>query len=274
MSLPNVTFTNNLGTLSFQRCLLSVTDSWEYNGRVVRHVKSIGVDGYIQQGGVGEGYQGIITNTGKDGARFGDQGSLQLPWTTLNSIRLVDFDLPPGPWINMTPVRATFADDFPDLNSYTITFFGLTVYNPRITLPIAIRGLHDDYPQMRMTNGQFLFGDPLNGVFRNRSSQKNMELVLSGSVRVIDNQLPTNLMQTLIQRTNMSPPAPGPVVFNQLPTGYPRVFNLGDAIPEIARDMNLAHVFITGASFTWHVEEQMFDLNVQLMCPPQIITRS
>jgi hypothetical protein len=269
MSLPDVSFTNNLGTLTFARCLIGVTDNWEFDGRVARHVKSISIDGHIERNGVGEGFQELLTDRTTFGKRYGGLGTLTLPWTNLSNIRFQDLGFPTNTWIDFVPVQATFADEWPDFNSYTLSFFGLTIYNPRLVFPIPMRGLRDEYALMPQKYGVgFQLNDPRVGVFRNRSGQRNMDITLSGTIQVNDNILPANLQAILTQRVNMGLPNTFTYI---LPTGYPCPFNLGDAIPELTKDMNLAQVFVVGSQVVWHIEEQTAQVTIQMMCPPQVI---
>jgi hypothetical protein len=267
MSLPNVSFTNNLGTIQFVRCLLGITDSWEYNGRVARHVKSISVQGHVLQGGIGEQFTGIITNRSVVGQRYGDIGTLTLPWTTLTNIRLTDLSFPDNVWLDYVPVEATFADDYPDGNQYTITLFGFTVYNPRIQLPIPDRQLRDEYPLQPLLYTVPAVGNPRYGVFRTRAGQKNMEITITGSIRITDVKLPPYLIDKLTQRANTTISTMNALI----PTGYPNTFNLGDAIPEIRNDLNYAHCMVIGSQIQWNVEQQMAMITVQMLCPPQTV---
>lgn len=272
MSLPDVQFQNNIGSIFFKHCLIGVTDGWEMNGRVIKHVKSISIDGHILRGKSAEGIEGLITSTSTQGKRYGSDGTLTLPWTVLSNVRMTDMSIPVSNYIDWVPVQAVFADDFPDSNLYTMSFFGFTLYNPRLSVPLPNRGLRDDYPHMPWSDLGFLPNDPRNGVFRNRAGAKNMDISLTGTMRIDDAKFPPALLSTLTQRNGLTINN-GTILQIQnftLPAGVPRTFNLGDAIPEITKDMNLAHVFVTRSTLIWRVEEQTAQVSIGMMCPPQL----
>ena len=136
--LPDITFTNNLGSISFQRCLVGVIDNWVWNGSAVKHSKQVHISGHVQQqiGGTSEGLENALTT---NGGNRGQMGSLLLPWTTLTNVKLMEISYPTDVWIEIVPVTATFQDDRPDNNIYTIHFFGYELHNPRISMPIPFR---------------------------------------------------------------------------------------------------------------------------------------
>jgi hypothetical protein len=272
MSLPDVSFTNNLGTITFKRCLLGVTDSWAYDGRAVKRVKTVSVDGHIMRGGAGEDLEGVLTDPRLTARHYGEAGTLTLPWTTISNVRINGLDIPTGQWIDFVPVTATFTDDAPLDNVYFWTFFGVELYGPRLSLPLSIRPLLDEYPQMPLVPvGGWNPINPRAGAFRIRGGTKNMALGLTGSIRTPGAKLPTGLLTTLSQRCGFGATGtPPPGIY----AGFPQPFNLGDAIPQIKDDMNLAHVIVGGGQLRWDVEMEMAEVSLQLLCPPQIPGRA
>jgi hypothetical protein len=269
MALPDVSFTNNLGTITFKRCIIGVTDSWEWAGRGVKHVKSISISGQVKQGGTDEKLDGILTQRGTPAKNVGDTGTLTLPWTTINHVKLAGIEWSESKWTDFTPVDCQFIDDTPYNNRYTWTLFGQTLFNPRITIPVASRPLLDDYPQMRWAAG-FIAGDPRSGCFTLRGNEKNMDFSVSGTIRVTDVALPTNLLNTLQMRVGQQTVLRGTLNAG----GYPVPFNLGEAIPELRDDLNLAHCIVIGGQLQWYVEQQQASINLSLLAPPQKLVRT
>ncbi len=263
--LPDVTFTNNLGSITFKRCLVGVTDSWEWAGRGVRHVKSVTISAHVQRNGTGEKLDGILTSRTEDGRKAGGLGVLTLPWTSLSNMKVVSLDWQEGTWIDYVPVTATFVDDTPYNNRYTFTLLGYTLYNPRITLPIPSQPIIDEFPQMPWTRSTARPYGPRAGTFRTRASERNMDVVVSGTIRTPDGQLPENLVQNLTMRAGWN----NPLVNPGMAGGYPQPFNLGDAIPEVKDDLNLAHCIVTGGQIAWFVERDQARIDLQVLCPPQ-----
>lgn len=271
MALPDVGFTNNLGTVTFKRCTLGVTDSWEWAGRGVKHVKSISVSGTVKQGGDGEKLDGILTQRGVAGKQAGDTGTLTLPWTTLTNVKLVGLRWGEGTWIDFVPVECTFVDETPYNNRYTFTLFGQTLYNPSVRVPVPTRPIIDEYPQQKLfPPGAFSPTDPRSGVYRTRAGERNMDVSLSGTIKVVDVALPTNFLQHLQMRSGFPMAISGPA----MPGGHPQPFSLGDAVPELRDDLNLAHCIVVGGQVMWYVEQQQARVDLQLLAPPQKLGRS
>lgn len=266
---PDVSFTNNLGSITFKRCLIAVTDSWQYSGRGSRHVKSISIDGHVKREEAGEKFHEILTRPWELNKHRGETGSLTLPWTTLQDIQIVDLSVGAGVWGEYIPFTATFADDRPENNRYTISFFGLTLFNPRISLPVAVRPVVDDMPRMPWMYSWNPM-HPRTGVMRRRGGARNMEVSITGTIRASNGNLPDGLFSTLIRRAGIDFIPTG---FN-VPAGWPAPFNLGDAIPEIKDDTNLAHCIVVGGQVQWAVERNVAQVALNIMCPPQVPDRT
>jgi len=266
LSLPDVSFTNNLGTVTFKRCLLEIGDSWQWNGRAVVHGKRIGIQGMITRD-VAERISGTITDPKTDGRSTGYRGVLTLPWTTLSNIRLESLEQSEGGWQSMAPTSAVFVDDLPSNNIYLFTFFGLPLYKPKLSLPIPAKRTTDTYTQMPFApQGDVAADNPFYGPIRFRTGYEVMDITLSGKLRVPTGLLPTDIIGTLQQRT-------GVTVSNNsladLPEGYPVVFRLGDAIPELMGKLAISSVFVRRAQIQWDVEKLLADITIQMTTQPQ-----
>jgi hypothetical protein len=268
MALPDISWTNNLGTISFRRALLSVADAWQWAGRGVVTTKQIQVDGHVKQDFITpEGNEAVLNGPVLDKMR-GTRGTLVLPWASIPNVKLTGLDYPVGVWLDYQPVSATFADDHPAGAAYTLTYFGLPLLNPRIGQPIPARPLRDEYLQMpRQPIGQVFLPSSAAGVMRTKGGHKLMAISITGAISVPNGVLPTNLIETLIHRASMTPDSLDPNV----PAGYPAPFNLGDAIPELASDLNFANCIVAESRFSWKVEQNVVQVSLSLLSQPQLV---
>jgi len=169
MSGPTVKFENNLGTIEFQRCLIGIGDAWKWDGGRAVHSKTIEVDGHLSQ--ADEGIEGCLSRRGS-GQYHGEPGTLTLPWTIMEGIKLQEISDGDGVWVDMVPLRASFLDDNPDDHLYTLHFFDLELHNPRLKVGLPSRAIQDDPLQMPLMHGLLI--DPTNaryGAMRTRQKQ-------------------------------------------------------------------------------------------------------
>lgn len=273
--MATVTFTNNLGTIQFERCLLSIMDQWQWTGGAVARTKGINVvQGWVTR--ADPSFETVLTD--KTASR-GDLGTLALPWTTLTGIQLDDFSMGDGKWDVMTPAAASFLDINPDNNIYTFHFFGVELHNPKFSFTPAARDMRDDYPQMPLV----MYGsvDEANlkfGAMRTHLNEGMMTLTLQGAMAVKNAALPNGFEAVLAQRVgttgaaNYTDPPVDVTNYASLPVGYPSVFKLGDAISELNNGMSLATVFVRDASIGWQVEQGIAEIVINMLCQPQLIT--
>jgi hypothetical protein len=267
MAHPDVSFTNNLGTVTFKRCLVGVADNFEFNGRSLRKTKTITVEGYLMQDSNDpEYFHEVLTTNGLAGKTKGEPGTLVLPWAELTNIKLSNFDMPEGVWAYFQPITAVFVDDKPIDNIYHLTFFGVKLLNPRFSTSFPSFRLNDEYPQMTMQKGlSYNFNTVGAGVMRTKAPPGCMEIQLTGSIACPDGKLPDNWKETLMQRANTSVDT----VTTLVPSGYPRPFQMADAVPELATRMPLTHVIVVGGRLSWRVEHGIALVTINMLCQPQ-----
>lgn len=150
MADDDVQFSNNLGTISFKRFLVSVEDQYDWDGSRVVHQKQISLQGFIDITDSSELLDAILTPTA---TMTGQRGTLTMPWALINNVKLASIEYPEDIDINMVPVTATFIDEQPAGQDYTIDWFGYTLHNPRIGVSIPTRECRDDYPHMPVNWG-------------------------------------------------------------------------------------------------------------------------
>lgn len=262
MAMPDVSFTNNLGTLTFKRCLLDVADEWQWDGRRVVHRKRVGVEAFIKRD-ESERIEGVCT-TGT--AQYGRRGTLTLPWTVLKDVRLEGVDVPPNQWTELLPVSASFVDDLPSNNLYTLHFFGLELHNPRLAIPIPVKATTDNYLQNPFDpKGAVDASNPWYGPIRYRAGFSMMAISLSGTMLLPGGELPQDLVEKLQQRVGVGSTGNG----GDLPDGYPNVFSLGEAIPELKSSLSMTNVFVARAQVNWSVSRQSARVMVTMAAQPQ-----
>src|ERR1035437_5003175 len=265
MAFPDISFTNNVGVITFKRCLVDVSDEWQWNGRAVVRRKRITIDGRINRDKA-EALEGMQTQR-DDGPSKGLRGTLTLPWTVLDKIKIESINMEMGGWQDMVKVQASFLDDLPTTNIYTLSFFGLTLENPRLALPIPAKNTYDYYTQMPITLPSGASGvigptNPFYAPIRFRTGYGMMNISLSGSLSLPDGPLPTDLIEKLTKRMGVGDGAEGDS--GNLPDGFPCIFKLGEAIPELAGDIAMTSVFVAGGQIAWAVEKQIARITLRM----------
>lgn len=298
----SVSFSNNIGELVFQQCLIGIDDQYQWNGSVVDHNKVITVTGYLyRQDSVidSEMFEDILDNTLDSTGTFysalrAKAGDLVLPWVTLSNIKLQDISIGDNSWIDAVEVQATFLDDTPDDNRYTISFFDLTVHHPQILLPIPQRQIIDRFvtmPRIDSADSPNTFTDDVAfGPIRSRMTHLMMEIGIAGTILIeeipgLDNDvvvppivLPNHhiekriayLTDILAQRRSSSYATvgdPGSGASGLI--GYPRVFDMVDVMPEIAPELPIRKMFVAESSANWDVEQGTVSINVLMLTQPQ-----
>lgn len=267
MALPDVSFTNNLGTVAFKRCLIGLFDSWEWDGRSVNRTKSISIDGHLRRGDFvhdPEGWEGVLTA----GGAAGQTGSLTLPWTVLEEVRIDSISTPVGEWIDYTPFSAQFTDREPSRNRYTLNFFDLELHNPRLSLPLASRRVHDEYGQFPADLSSLLGNDIRPEALRYRSGFRTMRLTLEGSIILNSPALPDGLLEQLAMQTGSSITFQG-LPSSDLPVGYPQPFTLQQACPQLGADVDFGGLILESTTVDWAVEQDVARLSFAMHAQPQ-----
>ena len=268
-TLPDVSFTNNLGTVTFQSCLLQFNEDMAWSGRSVKLTKEISVSATVMYtDAASQRLDAVLTDPTSGPGSFGEGGTLTLPWTVLTNVKLMGLTTAEGNWGGAQKVTATFVDDQPSSNTYTVHWFGMELHNPRVGVELPQRVLNDDYTQMSYQ----MFGlyDPSgfgNSVFRTKSAPSMISLSLGGTMFLDDGLMPDNWLSVLVQRANMDAAS---FTFT-VPTGWPRSFPMSEACPEIAIAMPLTQIIGAGGTVIWNVEDASAELSVQLLCQPQYL---
>lgn len=267
MALPDVSFTNNLGTVTFKRSQVSVGDAYQWDGRTVNHRKQVQVDAWVSRD-VTERLSGVLRPLL---GPLGQRGLLTVPWTALQDMRLESLVCEPGGWQDLVQVSATFSDDRPANNLYKVTFFGLELYHPKLSLPIPSKSTNDYYAQVPLGplpgGGEIASDNAFIGPIRFRTGYAMMQMVFSGVLRLEAGTLPADLVAKLSKRMGVTGGETGDIA--DLPPGYPCVFKLGEAIPELAGSLTLNGVFVAGGRIMWDVEKNQARVQLSLLAQPQ-----
>lgn len=271
MNLDVAGFKNDVGELKLHRFLMTTTDMFNYDGRSVTRTRRVAIEGFVKRGDTaftGEGPEDILSERFGQ-VKMGGPGTLTLPHTTLNNIRIESFEYGEGLWIEFMPVSIVFVDDYPDRNNYTMQWFGLTLHQPRLLVPVATAKLLDEYAQMPWQNvGMLNYSAVDTTLARTRTPTPMMEMSLTGVISLEDadkpGTLPDDLIQKLIQRS-------GVTRLGTTPPGYPIPFSLAEACPQMADRLPLIHIIVTGGSVTWDVENEFLQVQLGLLCQPQRI---
>lgn len=262
-SLADVTFANNLGTITFKRFLLTVADDWEWDGRRVIRRKTISLDGWMSQD-VAERIDAVLSPSGQ---MTGGLGTLTLPWGQVQNVKCVSLEIPDGDWIDLVPVTAQFVDENPNNAIYTADWFGLKLHNPRMALSIPTREARDIYPHALLQQNTIF--DPQSigaGVMRTKSAPGLMEISLTGAITVDGPTLPADLIAKLMQRTNTDATLP---TTSEVPSGYPRPFHMSEASPQMANKLPLVNMIVAGGRLAWDVENGVVMVSLNLLAQPQ-----
>lgn len=263
--MADIKFVNNLGELVFKRCLISVSDHWEFNGRTAKKSKSISIDGYMNRDEI-ERVDGLLTDSAALNKDRGALGQLVLPWTVLNNVRVEEVNQGVNTWIDLQQIQATFVDEYPFGNTYTASFFGLILHNPRIGIGLPQGELRDEYPQMSLQSGLVWNPNTVGaGVMRTKGAAGMIEMTMSGAILIEDGRLPLDWQNKLVRRAGMS----YDTINSLVPAGWPMPFSMADACPELATSLNYSNMFVSGGRIVWDVEAGMGQVDLEFLCQPQ-----
>jgi len=271
--MATVTFTNNLGTVTFENAMIAVADEWSWRGGVVRHVKRIRVSTVIVRQTAASQTQGLDALTPGD-SETGERGTLILPWTTLENIRYEGADYPTSAWLNHQRITVDFTDDDPDDTRYTVDFFGLTLHNPRFSMRLPFSEVHDQVVQMPLATGLIDVDDDLGfSPIRTLLTHDIMVCELSGiwqppagtqDMQQVVQQLSQRLGTTAVGSGSLSDRSDA-----ELPSGYPRVFDMVEISPRLADAVPLRMLWVSGAQMDWDFVNDQASVRLQMVCPPQ-----
>lgn len=258
MSLPAVSFTNNLGTITFERALLEIADQWQVTAQGVRATKSVRVHGQVHR-------DDAFRFNSMQSSASGERGTLTLPWTSVGNLQLRSLATPDGVWLDWLDVTAEFDDEDPESNEYTVDFFGIELINPRFALSLPFRQVRDDTVQMPLTS--FALIDPANPAFstlRMLETHDNMTLELSGTwvpPRDLDLDAVTEKLsrRSGTQHVNVT----------EMPAGYPQVFDVQDFSESVATWLPLRKLWVAQSQIAFDVEKGQAEISVSMEMPPQ-----
>jgi len=283
MSLPDVVFTNNLGTVTFPRCLIGINDEWVWNGASVKRVKSISLSGHMNRQADVADREAFdrLESTGLKGQR----GSLQVPWGVLTNVAIEDADVPQGIWDYGVPYTVNFTDDNPDDNLYTIRYFGLKLHTPKVSLPLYDRKISDDHTQIPFQSGDAIDWDDLRMLtLRRRNNVGSSSLTIEGTVLLdespgldTDGHVVAASVASLAQRISYISDVlsmrsgTSDVTAGLGPSpGMPAVFDFATACPEVGPSgVDVRDAIVRSSRGQWDVENNTVRVQAQIVCQPQ-----
>jgi hypothetical protein len=269
MALPDVRFSNNLGTIVFKRAMVDIADQFTSDGRSVVRTKRVTLEAQVARS-VAERLDSVTSK-----AAPGLPGTLTLPWGNLTNVKIESIEADVGAWQELCPVTASFVDDRPQNNIYSLMVMGYELHNPRLSMPVAAKRTYDYYLQIPVQQqGAIVPSNPHYGPIRFRTGYGMMEINLSGSLILADGKLPAGLRERLCQRIGVDPPEMDGYVEianldTSLPPGYPKVFRLKDAVPQVEGQLSTTCVFVAGGKVVWDVEKLTARISLTLFAQPQ-----
>jgi hypothetical protein len=267
MALPDIKFENNVGAINFKRAMLGISDDWQWDGRSVLRSKRVSVEATVLRD-PSEGLEGIVTAF-NGSAGHGLRGTLTLPWTTMDNIKLESLEMAEGAWEQSVRVTAEFLDDLPQNHIYTMTFLGYTLHNPRLRLPVPAKKAVDQFAPTPLTQvGAISPGNPYYGAVRFRQGYGLMEIIFGGTLLLEDGKFPEGLLAKLAMRKGVSVDVED-LDIGGLPNGFPIVFRLHEAIPELEGNAEITDCVVQSARATWNVEKQSVGIEVSMLAQPQ-----
>jgi len=243
MALPDVSFTNNLGTISFKRPHFEISDELDVSAdgpSVARNrTKSIRVWGAIKK----DNNEMLNAISSEGTTSYGEPGTLTLPHAVLTGIKLQEISYEQGIWAEWGQASASFVDEEINDAEYSLTWFGHTLRDAQIDVnPGVIR-----LGEKTVHN--------YNGFFRQQLGHNMVAINVQGMVFTNEDSLPAGLENSMTRITSS-------------PSGYPELFDMLDAIPE-ASGTPYKECLITGASINWEVEKRLANVSIDIIAQPQ-----
>ena len=174
-----------------------------------------------------------------------------------------------GGWQTTCKVTAEFLDDTPANQIYTLTFLGYTLHNPRLKFPVPSKKVVDQFSPIPLKQVWAIVpSNPYYGAVRFRQGYGLMEIGLSGTIMLEDGKLPDNIINTLAMRKGTGGDGES-LDIGKLPAGFPIVFRLHEAIPELRSYAEITGCFVQMAKANWNVEKLSLTLDVSMLAQPQ-----
>jgi hypothetical protein len=105
----------------------------------------------------------------------------------------------------------------------------------------------------------------LNGWIRQQMGHEMIKIGVSGDVKTDPCTLPEDILQILEQRVSRGTPHYKDV------SNYPRVASFSDFFPAAKDDFDIAQVMVEDASMTWYYEDNVADIELSMIAPPQTV---
>lgn len=252
MALSDLIFTNNLGSISLSRVMYSIDHKYTWDGEnPAKPSISISATGYMKNT---EAEMNRVHGTN------GLAGLLVLPHSTLENMKIRNLTYGNGIWAPWGQVKIDFDNKDETKKTETlIQFKSLTdtvpIYNPTITFSPSIIRRGDN-----MVHG-------INGWLRQQLGHDMISISISGDVLTDPCTKPDKVLSILEQKITSDD---GFADWDSM-KNYPRVASLSKFIPSAKDNFDLAHVMITEGRLMWHYEENVADIEIQMVAPPQKI---
>lgn len=247
MALSNMSFTNSIGTISMSRIMYTLGHKYVWKGTGTgSEVLTVTVNGWLKTTD-SDLLTGLSSND-----YSGNSGTLILPSATYANMYLRSISHSDGFWNQWGQASVTFDNDGNDfLSTYAITWFGYTLYAPKISITPSIIKRSETMVQN------------LNGWLRQQLGHEMFKMIITGTYICANTSVPTGLLSALEKRYMAS----GAL----FPSGYPYVFDLIEAVPQVAGNLEVHECIVTRATAEWHVNEKFVNVNIELTAPPQLI---
>jgi len=253
MALSNVSFTNNLGTITLTRVMYSLAHNYQWNSSGQgKNTVVIDVNGSLKAGEALLNSLHHRINAGENTP--GEPGILTLPNAVYNNIKITNISYEGGTWSQWGRVNISFEDENEgEDNDFTFTLIygsnSYTLYNPSVTItPSTIKRAEQAIHNV-------------DGWFRQQLGHDIFKVSVSGSVRTDPCSLPDGLIEALEQKSS-----------EYGLENYPKVADLKDFIPEAEDKLDIKKVLMTSGKIVWHYEDNNADVSMEFLAPPQEIT--
>lgn len=242
--LPDMSFTNNLGTIGLTRITYSLNHSLIWNGGSgARSSIEISITGNVKKSETD--FFSILGSPSSKGGR----GTLVLPNKTYSNMRISNISFEGGIWVPWGIVTINFTDETEDganKNIVTITdgTNSFLVYEPKLSLKPSTITLSEKTIHM------------YDGYFRQILGHDMFKISFNGVILLTSDSIPDTLFSVLEQKSS---------------NGLPKVGELKDFIPESESNLNPNGVIITDSNISWRVEKRSATISINFMAPPQNI---
>ena len=248
----NLSFTNNLGTISLSRVMYSISHTYSWDGEnPAKPGVEISVTGSLRNSEAS-----LNDVAGANGL----PGTLVLPHIVLPKMRIRELTYAEGIWAPWGIVTITFNDTDDSKISDTMIEFksgdsNVSIYNPTIIFsPSTIkRGEHSIYG--------------MNGWVRQQLGHDIIRISISGEITTEPCTFPADFLSILEQKPAKEPGMSGEEY--ESISNYPRIADLSAFIPSAKDNYDLKKVMIVDGKLTWHYEDNVADVDIDMIAPPQ-----